>query len=143
VFEVKVFRDLTESSVHFTAHDVTDAAARRSPYDLTGLELGLRGDVKHSTYFLNAETLADLRCDFFITRAFDAARREWFPVAVLTLPAWTRLDGDTQPTTLSRLTAHLPQPSLVYVGETPMVVITYDDWKARVLARQTHEEGMT
>lgn len=142
VFEMKVFRDLIVSGVRFTAHDITDAAARRAPYDLTVLELNLRGDVKHSTYFLSTGTLADLRCDFFITRAFDAARREWFLVVVLTLPAWTRLDGDAQPTVLSRLTAHLPQPSLVYIGETPMIVITYVDWKARMLARQTREEGI-
>jgi hypothetical protein len=138
-FEVRIFRDLTASGIAFDAHDLRKPTARRSRYDLT--VLGLRGDVKYSTYFLNAEKLTDLHGDFFITRAFDPVQRTWLLIVVLTPMAWKQLNGDLEATTVEKLTSVLPAPAGFMLGETPFVVLGYDEWKQRVQRRQVAAGG--
>jgi len=103
--------------------------------------LGLRGDVKYSTYFLNAETLAHLHSDFFITRAFDPGQRTWLLVVVMTQAAWEQLNGHLEPTIAENLTAVLPAPAGFILGETLVVVIGYKEWKQRVKMRQVAVGG--
>lgn len=63
------------------APGITSRSERLAPYDL--LLLDLRGDIKHTTYFLTAERLSQLVSDFFITRWYLGQRREWLRVAIL------------------------------------------------------------
>ena len=69
-FEIKIYRDLTESGVNFSAHDIRDRLARFSAFDL--LILNLRGDIKTSLYFLHATRSRGLAHDFYITRLYSS-----------------------------------------------------------------------
>ncbi len=49
IFEVEILRDLEQSGIQFTAHDLTQRQARLSAWDLE--VLGFRGDIKRSLAF--------------------------------------------------------------------------------------------
>ncbi len=49
-FEVEILRDLDAAGIRFRAHDLQVRAERFSPWDIA--LLGLRGDIKSTTYFL-------------------------------------------------------------------------------------------
>jgi hypothetical protein len=131
-FEVEVLRDLTDSDIHFWAHDLLDRAQRLSPCDL--IVLGGEGDLKTSVYFLHLGRSA-LRCDFYITQIFDAqgySRR----VAIMKPDFWARIDGETTCGELSQVATLLPGPvTFTHVGQ-PLIAADYEEWKRKVKARQ-------
>jgi hypothetical protein len=95
IFEVEIFRDLEAVEIPFVSHEITNRVERLSAYDLT--VLGLRGDIKYSTYFLTAEGTQTTEIDFFITQLFDETKARWEKVVFLTPTAWTVINGITIP----------------------------------------------
>lgn len=139
-FEVVILSDLTASGVRFVAHNLADRGERFSPYDL--VLLGLRGDIKHSTYFLTAESLALLLSDFFITRWYDLQRHQWLRVALLRDYA-RRAVGLTlsEAEALDDVAHCLPQPVSFAIGGTMLTALGYEPWKERVLIAQAADGG--
>ena len=131
---VKRFRDLKHSGIEFVAHDLTKRDERFSPYDLT--VLGFRGDVKTSTYFLHAARSYPLTNDFYLVRIYDMVRRMWLDIAMLKPTMWMVLDGDTMLCELDDVASLLPAPLQLIVRDEVLVVITYAEWKQRVLRLQ-------
>ena len=138
-FEVIVLRDLAVSGVTYQAHDLSDRQARRSPFDL--VILGFFGDIKTSTYFLHAVRSRGLPADFYITRMYVKPNRARMLVVFLKRPAWDAIDGETQVTTLAALSNILPTVAEIRHGRQSLIVVEYEEWKARVLARQRGEEN--
>ena len=139
IFEVTIFRDLTAFGVQFIAHDITNRYERLAPYDL--LLLDLRGDIKHTTYFLTAEWLSQLVSDFFITRWYLPHHRAWLRVAILRELAWRVLslsqdNGSRQSVTLDDIARLLPQVATFAIDRTTLTAMGYDLWKQRVLSIQ-------
>jgi hypothetical protein len=135
---VAILRDLTTSGVAYRAHDLRDRRARRSPFDL--VVLGFTGDVKTSTYFLHAVRSRGLPADFYVTRLYDRPGRTLVLVVFLKRPAWDAIDGETQPATLAALPGILPAVAEIRHGGRLLIVVEYEEWKARVLERQRGEE---
>lgn len=132
-FEVEIFRDLRAEGIQFFAHDITNREERLSPFDLT--VLGLRGDVKYSTWFLTVENARLAGLDFFITRLYDESGAGWLRVVLLT-PLAQKLIGDaTTPATAMETVPELP--ATVTAGAAQLRLIRYEDWKARVRFKQT------
>ena len=134
IFEVSIFRDLEASGIAYVAHDVTDRWERFSPYDL--IVLDLRGDIKYTTYFISAETIGELTSDFFVTRLYDTRDNTWIKGIVMTVEAWRRIDGETEPTTLDEMASALPGPASIEVGLRRLIVMDYEAWKVRIRAIQ-------
>jgi hypothetical protein len=132
--EVAVFRDLERSGIRFAAHDLRQRQERFSPHDLT--VLGFRGDVKTSTYFLHVARSYPLANDFYLVRIYDPARRRWLGIALMKPAVWQRIDGDITPCELDQVTQLLPTPLQLVTRDEPLIVITYEDWKQRVLRAQ-------
>lgn len=139
VREVAVYRDLERSGVEFAAHDLRQGQARFSPHDVT--VLGFRGDVKTSTYFLHAARSYPLVNDFYLVRIYDASRRTWLDIAMVKRGMWRVIDGDTRPCELEDVAQSLPTPVLLKARDETLVVITYADWKQRVLRVQAQRKG--
>ncbi len=137
-FEVTILRDLTTSGVEHDAHDLSNRQARRSPFDL--VVLGFTGDVKTSTYFLHAVRSRGLSADFYITRLYDRPGKARLLVVFLKRPAWNAIDGKTLPTTLKALPSKLPTVAEIEHSGQTLIVVEYEEWKARVLKRQRREE---
>jgi len=129
--EVEIFRDLEVSGVQFQAHDLRDPQARYSLSDLT--VAGLAGDIKTSTYFVQAA--APLAHDFYIVRlAFRGAVHTL--VVMLQPEAWEQINGDTMPGTMDTLLDHFPAPVSIRHRGHDLVVLRYDSWKQRLLLQQ-------
>jgi len=64
--EIEIQQDLTKAGIEFVAHDLRRREERLSPYDL--LIAGFKGDIKTSTYFLQAARSRSLAHDFYVTR---------------------------------------------------------------------------
>jgi hypothetical protein len=136
-FEVEVLRDLEASGVLHQAHDVLDFQARRSPFDL--VVLGFRGDIKTTTYFLQVTRTQRLPHDFYITRVYKARKRERMWVAFLKKHVWEAIDGETIRVMLSALATALPGTFRIQQDDTTLIVLDYEEWKARVLHIQKRE----
>lgn len=134
VREVSVFRDLEQSGVRFSAHDLRDSDERRSLHDLT--VLGRHGDIKTSTYFVHLARMFPLRSDFYIVRLWDRIASEWLDIVLLKPEAWREMDGPPTPCTWERVARVLPAPAVVEMRGEELVVVVYDEWKDRVLKKQ-------
>jgi len=137
-FEIITLRDLAASGVVFDAHDLRDQRARQSPFDL--VVIGLTGDIKTSTYFLNAVRSRGLAADLYITRLYDERRRQYRAVVFLKRHAWDAIDGETQLTALTSLLDVLPAVAEIRHGGQSLVVVDYLEWKERVVRRQRGKE---
>jgi hypothetical protein len=136
-FEVEVLRDLTDSGILFWAHDLRSRAQRLSPCDL--IVLGSEGDIKTSVYFLHVGRGA-LRCDFYITQVFDEQGKPR-RVVIMKPAFWARIDGETAQGELSQVAALLPHTVTFTHVDQPLIVADYDEWKAKVRARQQPQEA--
>lgn len=135
--EVAVFRDLERSGVQFDAHDLRRREKRFSPQDL--FVLGFRGDIKTSTYFLHVARGFPLANDFYLVRIYDAPRQIWLDIAMIKPAMWQVLDGDTFLCEMDQITQLLPTPLRVTARNEALIVITYEDWKQRVLRVQANK----
>lgn len=122
----------------FVSHEITSRAERFSAYDLT--VLGLRGDIKYSTYFLTAEGTQTTEIDFFITRLFDEIKARWEKVVFLTPAAWTVINGRTIPVALQEAVSEFPKAVMVNIGLETFVIILYQEWKERILKKGAQNE---
>ena len=132
-FEEEIFRDLRAAGIEFFAHDITNRSERLSPFDLT--VLGLRGDMKYSTWFLTVENARLEGLDFFITRLYDENGTRWLRVVLLTLIAHEVIGSEILPAASAETIPFLPD--VVNASGAMLMLIRYDDWKARVLSKQT------
>ena len=133
IFEVEIFRDLQAARIPFVSHEITNRAERFSAYDLT--VLGLRGDIKYSTYFLTAEDAQTTEIDFFITRLFDETNARWEKVVFLTPTAWAVINGRTILVALQKAVSVFPNAVSVEIGLETFVIILYNEWKERILKK--------
>jgi len=136
-FEMEIFRDLRQSDVSFTPHDVRLRSERFTPYDL--IVSGFRGDVKTSTYFIS---LVDkvLRSDFYITRLWLSEAHSQTLVVFLKTLMWDEIDGETLLVAWRELESYLPQPARIVHRGGELVVSDYGAWKEKVLAYQSRQE---
>lgn len=129
--EVEIFRDLESSGVQFQAHDLRDPHARYSLSDV--IVAGLAGDIKTSTYFVQAAV--PLAHDFYIVRL--AVKGAMHTLVVMLQPeAWDLINGDTTPGTLDTLLDYFPTPVSIRHRGHDLVVLRYDSWKQRMLLQQ-------
>jgi hypothetical protein len=136
-FEVSIFRDLTESGIAYIAHDIRRRAGRLSRSDV--VVMGYEGDIKTSPYFLQTTRTKALTRDFYITRLYDRRRRKRVRVALLSERFWREIDGDTIATTIEEATNVFPRVAQIPFADGRLIVIGYEAWKARLLARQEGE----
>jgi hypothetical protein len=129
--EVEVFRDLEQTGIAFTAHDLRNRQQRFSPSDLT--VRGMAGDIKTSMYF--AQVATPLVHDFYIVRLI-VREQEYTLVTMLQPEAWDQINGDTMSGELSTLTQGFPAPVAITHRGHRLVVLDYNAWKQRVLRVQ-------
>ena len=140
-FEIEVFRDLSNSNIRYSSHNLLDPYERRSPFDL--VLLGFRGDIKTSTYFLGAVRTTELLCDFYITRLFDAKgkRRTW--VTFLQEQFWTVIRDVNLPVismVLDDLVATKSGVFQVKVNQNTLIMLDYHIWKRLITTVQQEGE---
>jgi hypothetical protein len=136
-FEVTICHDLTASQIVYTTHDLRDRPARLSEHDLE--IMGFRGDVKTSTYFALLYRSARLSLDFYITRMYHAEKRRWHRAVWLKPPVWHVLNGEPISTLYDSIWQVLPATAQISLRGQTFVIVLYEDWKRRVLARQSKE----
>ncbi len=132
-FELEILRDLERAGIDFHAHDMLDPIERYAESDL--IVLGLRGDIKTSTYFLQTQPFSGLRNDFYITSLYIAGQRRIL-VVFLKPSAWAKINGDTIPGTLDTIAALFPAAVKLQRGRVALIVIEYEKWKERILRKQ-------
>jgi hypothetical protein len=137
MFEVEILRDLEQSGIQFTAHDLTQRQARLSAWDLE--VLGFRGDIKRSLAFLQTARGRHLPLTFYIVRLTKADRSQTL-VVMMRQAMWDEIDGDTTLTILSRLPDVLPKAARLIWKDIEIMVADYALWKQRVLKHQSTKE---
>ena len=133
-FEVAIQRDLIESQIAHVAHDLHGRQERLAGHDLE--VIGFHGDVKTSTYFVLARRSEMLAHDFYITRMYHAAARRWHRIVWLKSAFWKLLDGEPTPTAYDAIWETLPRVAIITLRSREFIVVFYDEWKRRVIARQ-------
>ncbi len=136
-FEAIVLRELRSAGIAFTAHDVKVRAERLAPYDL--IVNRRLGDIKHTTYFLYTARSFPLHCDFYVTRLYDARRRRYVPIVLLTEAAWHDLNGPVTMATLETAASVFPAPVQIMFEGQSLIVVTLASWKELVRRRQPQE----
>lgn len=128
-FEIEIQRDLAQSGVTFTAHDLRQRQERLAPYDL---EISnFKGDIKTSTYFLQALRSRRLAHDFYITKL---AGRKGVRTLVVFIQnrMWQQIDGDTLLVLLEKVADTLPEAAEIVHRGIRITVIDYDLWKDKM-----------
>jgi hypothetical protein len=138
-FELTILRDLEASGIAFSAHDLRKRLERVSPYDLA--VLGQLGDIKHTTYFLHAARTRPLRCDFYITRLYDARQRRYLPIVAMQEAAWRAVNGPVAEASLEGAADLLPDAVQVVFDQQRLVIVSYDTWKHKIRQKQAEERG--
>jgi hypothetical protein len=136
-FEIAIQRDLADSRIAHVAHDLRQRQDRLAGHDLE--VMGFRGDIKTSTYFVLARRGETLAHDFYITRMYHAAARQWHRVVWLKLAFWKLLDGEPTPTAYDAIWQTLPGAAMITLRSREFVVVLYAEWKRRLIARQAKE----
>jgi hypothetical protein len=129
--EEEVFRDLRRSGIVFWAHDLRDPDQRYTPADL--VVNGHAGDIKLSITFLQRG--GSVRHDFYIVRIWRSGQAHTF-VAMLQPDVWEELNGDTVAGTLDMLRDNLSTPLRISDRGQTLVVLSYEEWKARIYRQQ-------
>ena len=136
-FEIAIYRDLTDSGLVHTAHDLRDRRARLSGHDLE--IMGFRGDVKTSTYFVLTRRSETLAHDFYITRMYHVNVQRWHRVVWLKPLFWHILNGEPTPVSYEAIWQVLPSVAQITLRSQKFVVVFYEEWKQRVIAQQVKE----
>lgn len=129
--EEEVFRDLRRSGIVFWAHDLRDPDQRYTPADL--VVNGRAGDIKLSLSFLQRG--GPVRHDFYIVRIWRSGQARTF-VAMLQRDVWEELNGDTVTGTLDMIKDNLSTPLRISDRGQILVVLSYEEWKARIYRQQ-------
>jgi hypothetical protein len=136
IFEVEVLRDLDQSGIQFTAHNLTIRQERMSSWDLE--VLGFRGDIKRSLSFLQTVRGRHLPHAFYIVR-LTRPGRSWMLVVMMHQTMWDTIDGRTILTALGDLADVLPDTARARVAGVEVIVADYALWKRLVLQRQSDQ----
>jgi len=134
IFEVEILRDLSQSGIQFTAHDLTKRRERMSPWDLE--VLGFRGDIKRSLSFLQTPRGRRLPYAFYVVRLTRAGRSQAL-VVMMRQAMWDTIDGETVLATLGNLANVLPDTACLYISDVKIIVADYETWKRLVHQRQS------
>ena len=134
--EVEIQRDLQASGIRFQAHDLRRREERLSPFDL--VVLGYKGDIKTSTYFLQAARTRMLPHDFYITRIRGQQRTRTL-VVFMQAEMWRTIDGETVLVLLEQVADMLSQATRIIHEGVELIVVDYETWKAKVYHRQVHD----
>jgi len=129
--EEEVFRDLRGSGIVFWAHDLRDPDQRYTPADL--VVNGRAGDIKLSISFLQRG--GPSRHDFYLVRVWRSGQARTF-VAMLQPDVWEELNGDTVEGTLDAIGDNLSTPLRISERGQTLVVLSYQEWKARIHRQQ-------
>jgi hypothetical protein len=132
-FEVEIQRDLAQSGIKFTAHDLRRRENRLTPYDIA--VLGFKGDIKTSVYFLQASRSRSLAHDFYITRVYGRERVRTL-VVFMQATMWQAIDGDTLLVLLEEIADTLPHAARIRHQGIELTVIDYETWKQKIRRRQ-------
>lgn len=133
-FEVEILRDLAQSGIQFSAHDLIRRSDRLSGWDLE--VSGFRGDIKRSLIFLQTSRGRYLPLAFYIVRLTQAKRAQTL-VVMMRQAMWNAIDGETTLTTLSNLANVLPTTGRVHISGIEVVVADYALWKRLVHRHQS------
>jgi hypothetical protein len=131
--EIEVLRDLEQSGVEFSTHNLMSREERLSGHDLD--VLGFRGDIKRSLAFLQTARGRHLPLSFYIVRLTQAGSERTL-VVMMRQPMWDVIDGDTILTTVERLAETLPAAARIRIGGAEAIVADYELWKRLVRRRQ-------
>jgi hypothetical protein len=134
--EVEIQQDLKASGIQFKAHDLRQREERLSPYDL--VILGFKGDIKTSTYFLQASRTRMLSHDFYVTR-IRGKRRARTLVVFAKAEMWQTIDGETLLVLLEQVADTLPNAARIVHAGIELTVIDYETWKDKVKRRQAQK----
>ena len=134
IFEVEILRDLSQSDIQLTAHDLTKRRERMSPWDLEVLDF--RGDIKRSLSFLQTSRGRRLPYAFYIVRLTRADRSRAL-VVLMRQAMWDTIDGEIVLATLRNLPNVLPDTAHVYISNVKVIVADYETWKQLVRQRQS------
>jgi hypothetical protein len=138
IFEAQVFDDLARSGIEFVAHDIRRRAERLSPADL--IVLGHPGDIKHSTYFLLPLRVSGLKHDFYIVRLYHPAWRRIVWAVILREAMWQEINGEPVHGELKQATELFPAAVRIEFPDGALIVVEYEQWKAKVKAHQEKEQ---
>jgi hypothetical protein len=134
--EIEIQKDLVASGIQFEMHDLRLRETRLSPYDL--VVLGFKGDIKTSTYFLQAARTRSLLHDFYITRVRGRERTRTLVVFVKP-EMWHTIDGETLLVLLEKIADTLPQAMRIVYRGNELTVVDYETWKTKVRLCQEHQ----
>ncbi len=138
IFEVQIIHDLAQSGVKFIAHDIRSRAERLSPADL--IVLGRLGDIKHSTYFLLPLRVGSLKHDFYIVRLYHSIWRRIVRAVILRESMWREINGEPLPGELRQVAELFPAAVRIEFPDGALIVVEYEQWKAKVKAHQKKEQ---
>jgi len=79
--------------------------------------------------------------DFYITRMYCTSAKQWYRVVWLVKAFWSLLNGKPTPVAYENIWQVLPGVAQITLHRRDFVVVLYDEWKQRIIARQT-ERGM-
>jgi len=98
--------------------------------------LGFKGDIKTSTYFLQAARTRALPHDFYITRIRGRQRTRTL-VVFMQPEMWQAINGETLLVLLEQIVDTLPRAARIIHKGVKLTVVDYETWKAKVRRRQS------
>jgi hypothetical protein len=102
---------------------------------------GHPGDIKHSTYFLLPLRISGLKHDFYIVRLYHPTLHRTVRAVVLREGLWRKINGKPLPGDLKRVAELFPAPVRVAFPDGTLIVVEYEQWKARIMAYQKKGVG--
>lgn len=138
-FEIAIYHDLAINGIIYVAHDLRNRRTRLAGYDLT--VMNFHGDVKTSTYFVQVSRSQALAHDFYVTRMYNNLTRQWYRTVWLKPAFWHLLNGTPTPVEYVAIWQVLPGVAQITLNTRQFVVVLYDEWKQRVIARQAKEKN--
>lgn len=136
--EIEIQRDLMQSAIKFEAHNLRDRQERLSRHDI--VVSGFEGDIKNSTYFLQATRTQILGHDFYITKVVGKQKSRLL-VVFIQADMWQLIDGDTLLVLLEKLADVLPQAVHIRHEGLNLTVIDYNLWKEKMRRYQQKERN--
>jgi hypothetical protein len=77
--------------------------------------------------------------DFYVTRMYHAVSRQWQRVVWLKPRFWQVLNGRSTPVAYEAIWRVLPGVAEIVVRGRKFIVVLYDEWKRRIVAKQQRE----
>jgi hypothetical protein len=136
--EIEIQTDLMQSGIRFEAHNLRDRQQRFSRHDI--VVSGFEGDIKNSTYFLQARRTQILSHDFYITKVVGK-KKPRILVVFIQADMWQLIDGDTLLVLLEKLADVMPEAAHIEHEGLNLTVIDYNLWKEKMRRYQQKERN--